>query len=607
MTYFQNNGVPPPAWSTFPLSGTLDHYDSAITTSEVIGDIEDTQKPLQMLVRAPGTFTYLQACLGADSLRQLLIRFFVGGSGPPGGTADLFVAYTPAESMGTHVELALSGSEEGAAGSKVSLTAFDQPVGEGGNTIWSTGVNWKGNSNNSLVDLMCVEAAASSQDRASGFEFVGTHEDVPSTEWVASPFGTFKPILRAAINEGEDERPLSVEHIQTFKMRVSHLRAYMDLNITGSVIRVGLLKNGGTDADLFVDCMAGAGWYEDTGSDAFIDAGDGWCLRFKGEEDNLTSQVAHISTVCLSYFDGNSADRSCKHRDLPEAVPVDPLPCLTRLARSVKLTRRDGQVFAYTEHDEDVEHDGITYLSCGGFQGSASELGAVTGEVGNMDITGSARELGISRSDIFSGKFDGAVAEVWLLPWGEDNDQPARRIAGGTFGKVTQEGMAFTYEALSATAYMKQRALLEVVTSSCRFDLGSLRCTVHLEEMRVTGSITSVAPDDNGTNIAPRRTFTDSERVEADGFFTEGELTILSGANVGQVCKVKAFAAGEFILWEPLLEELQPGDEYSAVPGCDKLAATCKAKFSNYINFGGFEYVPGLDATSQTPSGRMGE
>ena len=31
------------------------------------------------------------------------------------------------------------------------------------------------------------------------------------------------------------------------------------------------------------------------------------------------------------------------------------------------------------------------------------------------------------------------------------------------------------------------------------------------------------------------------------------------------------------------------------IAGCDKVAATCRVKFSNLLNFGGFPFVPGID------------
>jgi uncharacterized phage protein (TIGR02218 family) len=49
---------------------------------------------------------------------------------------------------------------------------------------------------------------------------------------------------------------------------------------------------------------------------------------------------------------------------------------------------------------------------------------------------------------------------------------------------------------------------------------------------------------------------------------------------------------------------IQLGDEYEARPGCDKTPETCKTKFSNFANFGGFPDVPGRDAISKTPDSK---
>jgi uncharacterized phage protein (TIGR02218 family) len=37
------------------------------------------------------------------------------------------------------------------------------------------------------------------------------------------------------------------------------------------------------------------------------------------------------------------------------------------------------------------------------------------------------------------------------------------------------------------------------------------------------------------------------------------------------------------------------GDIFSVEAGCDKTFATCKAKFSNALNFRGFPHLPGND------------
>ena len=45
----------------------------------------------------------------------------------------------------------------------------------------------------------------------------------------------------------------------------------------------------------------------------------------------------------------------------------------------------------------------------------------------------------------------------------------------------------------------------------------------------------------------------------------------------------------------------QVADTFNIIAGCDKLAATCKTKFSNMVNFGGFPFIPGNDKMIRTP------
>ena len=51
--------------------------------------------------------------------------------------------------------------------------------------------------------------------------------------------------------------------------------------------------------------------------------------------------------------------------------------------------------------------------------------------------------------------------------------------------------------------------------------------------------------------------------------------------------------------WESGLFHLEPymlGDTYTIVAGCDKTAATCKARYANLVNFRGEPFIPGTDA-----------
>jgi uncharacterized phage protein (TIGR02218 family) len=623
--FIEDGDVPPPAFMSYPLAGSLVHYRSEITKEES-STLDESEMPLTALIRAAGRLTSMFAAWEPTE-RSALVGLRQNQEPdsdwdvPPFPNIPIAAAEAPFLDFKFHVN-----DEDTADIAHDDIMAYvgiDKPVGAGATTLYGVGINWKARAGVRVVDHVVQQDWVDSFDnsdglRAAKWEFCaveGEGDDAEFVrEWFACPIGSFHPRTRKEV-EGMPLAWDDVEVSTSFNRGISRIRAYLDephgLD-EDKGLGVGIAQRHGGHGDLKVTLkdptfrvFPEVEWYENAFATDEVSAGIGMSLRFIAPLVAQTCQ-AHVSMVCYTVRAAFNDNRECLVRVLPDAVAVDALPCSTRFARCLRITRTDEQVFAYTEHDEDISYDGTTFLSRGGFQGSASEQGAVSGEVGNMEIRGFARTLGITLTDLFGGRFDAATVEVFLVPWGDDYGvQPVRQIASGTIGKITQEGNSFTMEALSPSAYLKQRALLEIVTPTCRFELGSTRCTVALESMRVSGSVTSVG---TGSDLITRREFGDSTREEDADHYTEGLIAWVTGDNAGLESKVKVFGAGgDFVLWEALVNEIRVGDTYTAVPGCDKIASTCKNKFDNYVNFGGFEHVPGLDATSASPSGRMGE
>ena len=67
----------------------------------------------------------------------------------------------------------------------------------------------------------------------------------------------------------------------------------------------------------------------------------------------------------------------------------------------------------------------------------------------------------------------------------------------------------------------------------------------------------------------------------------------------GRAMEVRAHRATagvvEIELWQPMHFEVAAGDTFIVTAGCDKLFATCAAKFANAENFRGFPHMPGND------------
>lgn len=260
----------------------------------------------------------------------------------------------------------------------------------------------------------------------------------------------------------------------------------------------------------------------------------------------------------------------------------------TTLARLWKVTRRDGQVFGFTDHDEQIIFGDVVYAVSSVFDMSAvatrSEL-----NVDSLEAKGILAETGITAADIEAGLWDGSQVTMMEVNYA-DLTMGANILRSGDAGEIRREGQMFTAEVRGLMQAL-QNTIGRVVTATCPYDLGDASCKVDLEALRVSGAVTAAASN---------RQFSDDYLGEAEDYFTFGIVTWTSGANVGLSMEVKKFTAGGLIeLQLDMPYVVEAGDEYTAVPGCDKVGrlGKCKLVYDNYVNFGGFEDVPGAHKT----------
>lgn len=272
-------------------------------------------------------------------------------------------------------------------------------------------------------------------------------------------------------------------------------------------------------------------------------------------------------------------------RTIPDALAAHLGGGATTLCRCWSLTRRDGLVLGFTDHDRDLAFDGVTYAATTGLEAaeSAAELGFA---IGGGEVAGAFAAVGLNEADLARGLYDDARVAIWLVNW---NDMSQRLLLEtGFVGEIRRSDVAFTAEVRGlAKAFDDERGRLYM--RSCSADLGDARCgvslaTVHGAVASTDGRIGLTAPALAG---------------HGDGHFTGGRLIFTSGANAGFASEVKSHAdAGGVVaiqLWQAPPAPIAPGDAFSLTPGCDKSFATCQAKFGNGINFRGFPHIPGND------------
>ncbi len=265
---------------------------------------------------------------------------------------------------------------------------------------------------------------------------------------------------------------------------------------------------------------------------------------------------------------------------------------VTTLATCWKITRRDGTVMGFTDHDKNLAVSGVNYLAATGFTPTSIESSSSL-SVDNLDVEGVLDSSAITEEDLLAGRYDFAQVDVFMVNHA-DVSQGTLSLRTGWLGEISVKGSQFVAEIRGIAQHLSQ-SVGALYAPACRASLGDSRCKVALVPHTKTGTVTAV----NGAGI-----FTDGTRTDVAGYFAGGVVTFTSGDNVGLSMEVKEFAAGKFILALALPHAIAVGDGYSAIAGCDKRLETCIGRFGNALNFRGEPHVPGSDRLFETAATR---
>ena len=282
-------------------------------------------------------------------------------------------------------------------------------------------------------------------------------------------------------------------------------------------------------------------------------------------------------------------------RTIPDALQARLDSGVTTLARCWLITRNDGVVQGFTDHDEDIVLDAVTCRAGTGLTGSEAtqKLGMA---VDGSEISGALADESLTEDDLAAGRYDAANVEIWLVDWSE----PVLRVllAKGRLGEVKREGKAFTAEVRGLSDRLGEESG-RLYAATCNADLGDARCTIDLADPAFLGHGTVSALSATSTFIASGLDGCD------DGWFTAGKLTFTNGANAGLAMEVKTHvknASGVTIaLWQAMPQPIVAGDTFAITAGCDKRFSTCHDRFNNVVNFRGFPFIPGNDFVIRYP------
>ena len=274
------------------------------------------------------------------------------------------------------------------------------------------------------------------------------------------------------------------------------------------------------------------------------------------------------------------------------------------LALGIKITRTDGTVLTFTDHDVAVAMnvDGAgTYTYLPGLAGSLTAIDTKVGlAVDNINMQGVYGAEGIDEADLINGLYDYAEVKVFQYNWA-DTSQGVLKLQRGWLGEHTRHRNSFEVE-LRGLLQAYNRTIGQLYSPLCRAELGDSRCKVDLAPFLVP---ITVATTPNPYNVITcvedlsgyiaESDLTSS--LEGSPWFAGGSILWNTGDNVGRSYEIKDFdiTSLEIRFFPAMTFPIEVGDTGILTPGCDKRFGTCRVKYSNHLNFRGEPYLPGLD------------
>ena len=164
-------------------------------------------------------------------------------------------------------------------------------------------------------------------------------------------------------------------------------------------------------------------------------------------------------------------------RDIPEEMAARIESGAATLCHVWLLTRVDGAVFGFTDHDRDLVVDEVRCRAASGWTAGAVE-GAAGLAAGTLAVGGGLDDAAQSEVEIEAGLFDGARVALWRIDWARPDLKV--RLWVGTMARIRRDGEAFVAELEGPLAAL-ERVVGRTYGRSCDALLGDERCGVDRE------------------------------------------------------------------------------------------------------------------------------
>lgn len=219
-----------------------------------------------------------------------------------------------------------------------------------------------------------------------------------------------------------------------------------------------------------------------------------------------------------------------------------------------------------------------------------------TVEVPEMELRLGASDALLSnlKQQIHNGLWDGARVEMdrVFMPGLTDTQYGYVVVFGGRQSGAAIDAEGVTLTAKGDNVLMNQQAPRNLYQTNCRHTFCDANCTLPEANYTFTGQSCLSGTTASKIVWTVPGGFTASQ-------FTNGKITMTSGAALGQVRTVRLAGGIAMLLTYPLYNAPTPGDTFSILMGCGKEQTDCQNRVqsngtpvNNIQHFGGQPYVP---------------
>jgi uncharacterized phage protein (TIGR02218 family) len=280
---------------------------------------------------------------------------------------------------------------------------------------------------------------------------------------------------------------------------------------------------------------------------------------------------------------------------LASRQPFDVADCFTYFLAS-------GAIIRFTTYDKPLTCSGVTWAapSATGWKISRNRLGVKnTVEIPELELRLSAENTVLFngqniKQQIHNGVFDGARVQLdrAFMPTPGNIEFGTVLLFNGRQCGAVIDAEGITLTAKGDNVLMNQQAPRNLYQTNCLHTFCDSGCTLLESAYSFTGQICSPGSWASALVWTVPAGFTASQ-------FTQGKVTMTSGAAIGQVRTVRLAAGIALTLTYPLYDAPAPGDTFTILLGCDRQQNSCQTRtpvaggtVNNIQHYRGYPYVP---------------